>query len=175
MYEFLVKERWSWMPEDHEAAERFGELCLYHLLTHAHQRVPVDGGDDIVKIIGRLGDDTHLEVEHAANRVLREWGVKSMRVFGTHCLGISTRHSGLQRIFDGTSWGKRHTPQYFLWTVVLRNLPGARPSQKPMYFGEVRTKGTIIPMALVLGLASNAPDPDEYEQAISHRPQGVNW
>jgi hypothetical protein len=102
----------------------------------------------------------------ARNRLLRfglQLGVDHNPETGERqvVLRVANQHRALAEIFQSTAW--RTLPEAATgggWAQVLRRAPGAYASKHQLMFRNVRSRATIIPIGVVLGLEDRpAPAP----------------
>ena len=113
----------QWAAEDPPPAGEFGD--------------PAPADDDSARPVS----------PEAANRVLASFGVKVVRDAGGRLpwLAIANAHSQLAAIYQGTHWASR-SGAIGVWSQALRRLEGAQRSEKPVRFGAVTARSTLLPV-----------------------------
>lgn len=82
----------------------------------------------------------------AANKVLASFGLKIVREGGRlPWLAVANAHSQLAAIYQGTHWASR-SGAIGVWSQALRRLEGAQRSEKPVRFGAVTARSTLLPV-----------------------------
>lgn len=125
--------------------------ALNHLLTSSVM-VHWPGEGSSVETVGEaIREHWHRE---CAKKALRNHGLAVVSHAGGMWLAVANSHSGLARLFVGTSWQDA-------WRTPLRRVHGAVAAPDKISFGGVKARATLLPWLEVFDETSPKPLPED--------------
>ena len=147
---WLEQLDWTEQRDTQEATDE--QRCLNRILEHAVrvQTKSYTGDRSVGELIeaasGRREDQLSAADAHA---YLLRLGVRVEGDAQGDVFVVASSHSAVARILADTAWSRG-------WARTLRRLHGAQPTELPVRFAGVRSRGVALPLSLVCGEARAA-------------------